>query len=151
MLPTTDEVRQLGDARRGLQGILYCLLALWAIAAIPLIIHVDSLPTVPKWPWLGDFVAAIAPGLPPRLTRLATTYVWQTVVMLGLAWLWRRGMARLAQAQAELILQRSIKNNAYRMLRRAKFAAAVAKLRWLAVLLLLAALSAVSLDVLAGV
>lgn len=150
MTPTTDEVRYFGDARRGLQGILHCLLFLWAIIAIPLIVQAGSLPTVPKWPWIGDFVAAIAPGLPPRLARLATTYFWQTALMLGLVWALRRGMARLAQAQAEVILQRSIRNSAYRVLWRVKFAVAVAKLRWLAVFLLLAALLFISLDVWAG-
>ena len=151
MTPTTDEVRQLGDARRGLQSILYCLLILWAIAAVPLVIHADSLPTVPTWQWVGDFVAATAPGLPPRLARLAAIYPWPTAVFLFLAWVLRRGMARLAQAQAELILQRSIRNNAHRILRRAKFAAVVSKLRRLAVFFLLAVLSVVSLDVLADV
>lgn len=128
MTPTTDEVRYFGDARRGLQCILYCLLILWATIALPLIIHVDSLPTVQKWPWIGDFVSAIAPGLPSRLARLATIYLWQTALMLSLVWALRRGMARLAQAQAELILQRSIRNSAYRVLWRVKFAAVVAKL-----------------------
>ena len=151
MIPTTDQVRYFGDARRGLQCILYCLLILWGTIAIPLIIHVDSLPTVPKWPWISDFVAAIVPGLPPRLARLATIYLWQTALMLGLVWALRRGMARLAQTQAEFILQRSIRNNAYRVLWRVKLAAAVAKLCWLAVLLLLTALFFVSLDVWAGV
>lgn len=151
MNPTIEEVRRIGDARQGLQDILYCLLILWAIAAVPLVIHADSLPTVPCWPWLGDFVAAILPGLPPRLAQVAATYPLQTLALLGLAWLLRRGMARLADAQSELILQRSIGNDAYRMLRRAKFAAFVAKLRWPAILLLLAILSTVSLDVLADV
>ena len=149
MTPTTDDVRQLGDARRGLQGILNCVLILWAIAAIPLVIHVNSLPTVPICPWLGDFFAAIVPGLPPRLAQLAAIYPLPTSVLLFLAWLLRRGMARLADAQAELMLQQSIRNSVYRILWRAKFAAFMAKLRWPAVVLLLAALTVVSLDVLA--
>ena len=104
---------------------------------------------MPIWPWLGDFFAAIVPGLPPRLAQLAAIYPCQTAVLLGLAWLLRRGMARLADAQAELMLQQSIRNSAYRILRRAKFAAFMAKLRWPTVILLLAALTVVSLDVLA--
>ena len=145
------EVRQLGDARHRLQGILYCLLFLWAVAAVPLIIHLDSFPVVSYWPWIGDFIATIAPGLPPRLAELAAIYPSLTAVVLGLTWALRRGMVNLGRAQAELVLQRSIGNHAYRIPWRAKFAAAVAKLRWMAVLLLLAALTAVSLDVLADV
>ncbi len=151
MTATNTEVRQLGDARHGLQCILYCLLGLWAIAAVPLIVHLDSSPNVPYWPWVGDFIAAIAPGLPPRLARLAGIYPTSSAVVLGLVWVSRRGMANLGRAQEELVLQRSIGNHAYRIPRRAKFAASIAKLRWAAVFVLLAAIVAVLLDVLADV
>lgn len=151
MTATNAEVRQLGDARHSLQCILYCVLGLWVVIAVPLLVLLDSSPNVPYWPWLSNFVAAIVPGLPPRLARLAGIYPTLFAVVIGLAWALRRGMANLGRAQAELVLQRSIGNSAYGMPWRAKFAAAVAKLRLVVVLLLLAAIVAVLLDVLADV
>lgn len=149
MNPISSEVRQLGDARHGLQCILYCLLGLWALAAIPSIVYLDSPPIVPDWPWVGDIIVAMAPGLPPSLARLAVIDPNLTAVLLVLAWALRRGMANLGRAQAELVLQRSIGNRPYDIPTRVKVAKAMATLRWPAVLLLLVALAVAGLDVLA--
>lgn len=147
MCQSTSQVQDLAFARGRLQWVLICTVLLAVLALVPLVFHADSLPTVPQCPALVDVLSLLVPGLTPRMAQVALTYPLAAFTLSFLVWSMRRGLRHIERAQSELALQQALGNGGYAILRRAKLAAFVGQLWWLAVLLLVIGLTVVVLDI----
>ena len=99
------KIKKLAEARRR----LYCYFVALVVLATGTFVfyaaffNMDA--TEPVWPWLPDFVVVFVPGLPPHLVAFPSRYPSLTVSFVILAWLIRRAMRTLKNAEYEYAWQ----------------------------------------------